>query len=496
MSPVWDKLFKAGGGKNAGVPARFEPEIELTEVTHFPPVAEASSPAPVDVASTFDSIGWRNESLRAKLDSVEYSFRNIEEIRSQFHGALVYIDQILADIERTKVAQLEAERKLDELRAMDDRLRSDNAALTVERDALALVQEELSARVGDLERMASAAEAAASAANATLAERSAKLEQVERELEDTRRTLQAVSEQLPTIRTEFAAKGTRLQEVEEQRASLHDQRDLLAQENGALRVRIEDLVVEAAKLNRQLSELIDHSEDLSQRLTETDAALKLESAAHAKLKASHLDATEAHKLNEASLSEQLATATARLETAERLLAEARAEGHERDAKIRDLEQRVLEGSLAAKSTETRIADLEKDLADARGAHMEVEVARTATADWSTELAKTLEEKETALRRAEQKITSLQTRLDEEKTCGLAERAALEEKVARLKERLEAESAARSLAEGALQSARQERNARRQEGDAHRLEDDDLLPSPEAPAALPKPTTATVTRLRG
>ena len=489
MSPVWDKLFKSGAEKPPGASVRFEPEIEITDVTHLgQDVDEAPPPKLVDVASTFDSIGRRNESLRAKLDSLEYSFRNIEDIRTQFHGALIFVDRILADIESTKIAQLEAERKLEELRASDDRLKSDNAALTVERDALALVQEDLSARVGDLERAAAAAEAAASDAQARLAERTAQLERMEKELEDNRRTLQAVSEQLPTIRSEFAAKESRLQEVEEHRSALHDQYDLLTQENAALRARIEDLAVDAAKLNRQVGELAGQGEELRQRLEETDSALKLETAAHAKLKAAHLDAAEAHRLNEASLSEQLATATTRLETAERLLTEARADILERDAKIRDLEQQVMDNSLAAKSRESQLADLERDLADARGTHMEVEVARAAAADWSAELAKNLEEKDTALRRAEQKLASLQAKFDDLKSSGLAERAALEEKVARLKESLEAESAARSFAEGALQTARQERNAHRQETEAR------LLP-PEAPAALPKPA-ATVTRLRG
>lgn len=495
MSPVWGKLFKNGAEKAPGVPVRFEPEIEITEVTHLGQPAAAAPPPPVDVASTFDSIGRRNESLRGQLDAVEYSFRNIDRIKSQFHEALSAIDQILADSERTKVAQLEAERKLDEHRASGDRLRSDNAALTVQRDALALVQEELSARVGDLERVATAAEAAASQAQATLAERSARLERVERELEETRRTLQAVSEQLPTIRTEFAAKETRLQEVEERRSALNDRCDLLAQENAALRTRVEELAVDTAKLNRQVSELSDQGEELDRRLHETDESLKLESAAHGKLKGAHLDAAEAHKLSEATLSEQLATATARLETAERLLAEARAGVHERDAKIGELEQQVMESSLAAKSRETQFADLEKDLADARGAHMEVEVARAAAADWSAELAKNMEEKEAALRRAEQKLSSLQSRYDEAKTTGAADKASLEDEVARLKEQFEAEQAARSFAEGALQAARLDRSAHREEEDARSLAAPEaLLPAPEAPPALPKP--ATVARLRG
>ena len=38
----------------------------------------------------------------------EFSFRNIEAIRGQFHDALIPIDQTLAEIERTKVVHAEA----------------------------------------------------------------------------------------------------------------------------------------------------------------------------------------------------------------------------------------------------------------------------------------------------------------------------------------------------------------------------------------------------
>jgi hypothetical protein len=65
------------------------------------------------VARAFDSIGRRNEGLRTHLDSIELSFRNIEAIRSQFYEALGPIDQTLIEIERTKVAHLETERKFE-----------------------------------------------------------------------------------------------------------------------------------------------------------------------------------------------------------------------------------------------------------------------------------------------------------------------------------------------------------------------------------------------
>ena len=214
------------------------------------------------VSCNFDSIGQRNETLRAQLESIEFSFRDIEAIRTQFHDALTSIDQTLVEIERTKVANLEAERKLENLTAANDRLQRDRAGLTVERDALTVAQDELLARASDLEQMVTAGEAASSAALAVLAERSAKLEQTERDLDDNRRALHALSDQLPAIRTEFVSKETRLREVEQQRAALNDHCGLLTQENDALRTRTEELVVDASKLSRQLSELRDERDEL------------------------------------------------------------------------------------------------------------------------------------------------------------------------------------------------------------------------------------------
>jgi chromosome segregation ATPase len=415
------------------------------------------------VTCNFDSIGQRNETLRAQLESIEFSFRDIEAIRTQFHDALTSIDLTLVEIERTKVANLEAERKLENLTAANDRLQRDRAGLTVERDALAVTQDELLTRASDLEQMVATGEAASSAALAVLAERSANLEQTERDLDDNRRALHALNEQLPAIRTELATKETRLREVEKQRAALNNHCGLVTQENDALGTRIEELVVDASKLSRQLSELRGERDEIKGLLRELEASLDHETAAHAKLKAAHFDAIEAQRFSEANLQEKLSATTTRLEAAEQLLAEARAGMHEQDATIQESEQRVLGKSLEAKSLEARVADLEKDLASARAGHMEAQVARTAGAEQSTALARSLHEKEVALQRAEQKVATVEAKFDEYKKATLGDRALFEEKIAKLTEQLDAESAARLFAEGALRSARQERSARRQEG---------------------------------
>ena len=112
--------------------------------------------------------------------------------------------------------------------------------------------------------------------------------------------------------------------------------------------------------------------------------------------------------------------------------------------------------------EAQIADLEKDLASVRAVHVEVEAARAAAVEQSATLAKSLKDREAAL--PEQKIATLEAGVEEQKRATIGELALFEEKIARLTEQLEAESAARLFAEGALQTAREERGVRRQDGD--------------------------------
>ncbi len=504
MGTVWEKLFRgrAPANDSRALALRYEPG-EAPDPTKSGSVitslgalasgdqgrnGEAKS---LKVARTFDSIGRRNESLRTHLDAIEFSFRNIEAIRSQFYELLTPIDQTLIEIERTKVAHLEAERKFEGLTDAYERLRGDHAALTLDRNALAVRQEESSERVNDLEKAIAAAEAFASEARTALADRRAKLERTERELEDNKRRLHTVSEQLPSLRAEFAAKEKRLQEVEQQRAALQDQNALMSQENRTLRTRSEEFVANVSKLNRQLSDVESRRDDLARRVEELEATIAQETAAHSKLKAAHLDAAEAHRLTASNLREELSAMTSRSEAAERLLSEAREKLRERDAEIRGFEQRTLESLLAAKSKDATLADLEKDLAAARALHGEVETVRSALDQRSTELAKSLEAKDAALQRAEQKIVAAEGRIAEQSKGMDAEREAFEDKLAKLKDQLETEQAARAFAEGALQAARQERGSRRHDAETAVAAAPKDPPAPAVDTARDK-----IARLRG
>jgi len=489
MRPAWSKLFGSigqGQDDDALATVRNATDGGATSPLGHSPLEDFALKSET-VAQTFDSIGRRNETLRIQLDAIENSFRDIEAIRLQFRNALVTIDETLAEIERTKVAHGEAERKLEAMTAAHERMKTDRAALRIERDALQVSQDALSARAADLERALAAAEAADFEARTALAEQNAKLEQQERNQDDNRRALNAATAQLPAMRAELAVKENRLQLVERQRAELNDHCNLLAQENDTLRTRIEEFVLNSSKLGRHAAELKDQRDELERRLKEAETGLTQETNAHARLKTAHLDAVEAHRLKESGLEERLVAATTRLDAAERLLSDARAAMHEQDAATRDLEQRFLDTSLAVKSLEAQIVDLEADLSSARLVHVEHEAARAVEFERSAALAKSQKEKEAALQRAEQRIASLEGKLEEYRKTALGDRALLEEHIAELTKQLEAQSAARLIAEGALQGARKGRSTRREERDD--------APSPEEPSAVDDSAAAEPVRLQ-
>ena len=123
--------------------------------------------------------------------------------------------------------------------------------------------------------------------------------------------------------------------------------------------------------------------------------------------------------------------------------------------------------------------MEKDLAAARASHAEVEAIRATLDQRSAELAKASEAKGAALQRAEQKIVTVEGRIADETKAMEAEREEFQARLAKLKELLEAEQAARAFAEGALQAARQDRGSRRHDAEGS---------APVVPTESPTPAT--------
>ena len=243
-------------------------------------------------------------------------------------------------------------------------------------------------------------------------------------------------------------------------------------DNLSLKTLNDELIANVSKLNRQLDETESGRDDANRVLKEFEVAMGKEKTTLSKLKSALVDAEEAHRTSVAKLTQELDVMSARSGAAERLLAEARAALRDREAASREFEQRALESSLAAQSKKSALVDLEKELSALRAMHADVDSARLAAAERSKGLAKTLEDRDVALQRAERTIEALEAKLAEQQKDALGERGVFKEKIAKLTQ-FEAEAAAHAVAEEALQSAREDLGARRQEPEGPCAQDEPL-----------------------
>jgi chromosome segregation ATPase len=205
---------------------------------------------------------------------------------------------------------------------------------------------------------------------------------------------------------------------------------------------------------------------MQRRIAELEATIAQETTAHARLKTAHLDDAEAHRLNVSNLREEINALNARSEGAERLLAEARAELRERNTTIRALEQSALENSVKLQTAEQTQAELERILAGAHAKQAETESARASLEARAGDLSRELDNRTTALKRAEEQIAALESSMAAEVKLAISELESRDALIARLRADLETQSSARAFAEGALQSARQERVSWRNSVDAN------------------------------
>ncbi len=158
---------------------------------------------------------------------------------------------------------------------------------------------------------------------------------------------------------------------------------------------------------------------------------------------------------------------------------ARQELHDKQAASRALERHLHQASAAAQARDQASAALEKELAGARTQIEELEASRKKLLENSTAVVKALRAKDAALHKAEQKIDGLEGRAAEFAKSAQSQRDTLEGKIAALMSQLETERSARSVSEGALRSARNDRQSLHREV---RPESEPAAPSPSDIAA--------------
>jgi chromosome segregation ATPase len=134
--------------------------------------------------------------------------------------------------------------------------------------------------------------------------------------------------------------------------------------------------------------------------------------------------------------------------------------HEKQVSIRAVEQQLHQASATTQALYPAVVGLEKDLVAARTHIEDLESSRRKLLETSNAVLKNLRNKDVALQGAEQRVLGLEAKLAELSKASLEQREAMEARIATLSSQLEAERSARSFSEGALRSARGDRQTGR------------------------------------
>jgi crescentin len=410
---------------------------------------------PVDTAGA--KIGEENEALRNLLVDAGMKIRQFDEYKAYFSKLIEPVTLALKKLEQEKTSNIELRRRLEQATTRADELRARTHSVET-KHAILIGENEKLRRELDLSRL-----------EARDAERS-RAEFASENL-TTRSTMADFERQL-------ALETSRVNMLTDDNHRLRDE-TMLAEEKAsrfsaelsAARDRITFLEGEAMSLQKSLDQVSEQATHAARRFTDAETALTTAKTRLLQLEASTSELlverdrlrvalesnSNRHGSETGRVQMQVDAVRARAAAAEKLLTEARHLLAQRGDEIRSADQRASEAVYERDKAEQRIADLEASFAQQQAELTEIKSGRDRLIEKSTHAVNALKLRETQLQRAEESAKGAvdrAARLEAEiRESGEASQRRIDQLVSALqRERLDHE-----VTEGALESARNERD---------------------------------------
>lgn len=416
-----------------------------------PPKARARS-APLD------GIGQRNEVLRVRIAEMSERLGELRTLTDDFGLLIDPIEEIADELPRAKARNLELEALLAQEVDGAQALRREVDELLGRYSAASSELSTASARTARLEGMLREQEAAFDEQRLTLREKTTHANALERQLLAEAEQNQSFALEIKTLRAESQVSDQSLSDAERMLADLGEQRQILEQENRRLHSLAEDQAGEILTQSSRIEELTQKSDSQAQSISILETQLAAEQAARQRSVTQAESEIAALKTERSGFSMKIETLSARLAATDQILVQVRNQLREREEAVRAAE-RANKEAIAERSTfERRIESVRADaqrastqLADTIKSRAEFE-ARTEM------LAKALAAKDAALEGVTTRANNLADRVEALTQRFEQDRLALEAVNRRLIEELQTEKAERTLAQGALDIARESRAA--------------------------------------
>ncbi len=417
-------------------------------------VTEQPGPAATEAASGM--IGERFETILGSLDQ-------LGELAEQFRAFESLLGEVREPLTEEFTARRDAHIELINLRTSQVELAERVEVVTAENRALVAATAEAETRIEELKAYGD--------------EQAAGLQEARLELDRLRTSLSQSTAQLETLQASERNSSQRIVELEHDQEALRSQlatvdaarveadsaralasRDyrLSADENEALKRRMEEVAGEVASLARAAA-------TVEAQLTAERSRAAAEQAESARVLRAMENQAESARSESAATLARLDTATARALRLETLNADQATRLAELQATSQTAERRGEELQTSLDRALERIRGLEVVVYEARERHAAMDSARHAAVDRAESLTKAAAVHEKALSRSEDRLTKLQAKLNAAQAASEAEIVTLNEQIATLRAELEAAHADSAMTSAALDTARRDRSGRERAG---------------------------------
>jgi len=400
-------------------------------------------------------LGKDNEAVRNLLVDAEYRINELEAVKQSISRLVEPVSKTLRDFEIAKSERLSLQTVLNTTRVAYGKLRNDMSLLEKRAAALegecARMQEDLSLA----QDYVAALETSKSELTAELNLRQNEIADLQRRIQHDAADLQNTREENRRLGERVAAADKKTVQIEAELEAARQKVMLSERERGALQASLDEALADQARTSRRLIEADNALTASNTRLRQIETALSQAESERTRLTQA-ADEIKEKLQNELNTQRMRYDALhARATTTEKLLEEARAALAARADELRAYERRMSEATLVRNMIEGKLGQIEAGLAERDAQISDLAQARAALSERNEVLAKAAATRENAYNRAQEKIGDLEERIAalERELDGVRQSSELQ--IEELNTQLHRERVERTMAEGALDSARKD-----------------------------------------
>ncbi len=417
-------------------------------------VSEQPGAAATEAASGV--IGERFETILGSLDQ-------LGELAEQFRSFEALLGEVREPLTEEFTARRDAHIELINLRTAQVEMAERVEVVTTENRGLVTATAEAETRIEELKAYGDEHATGLQEARleldrlrTSLSQSTAQLEALQASERNSSQRIIELEHDQDALRSQLATVDAARVEADSARALASRDYRLSADENEALKRRMEEVAGEVASLARAAA-------TVEAQLTAERSRAAAEQAESARVLRAMENQAESARSESAALLARLDTATARSLRLETLNADQATRLAELQATSQTAERRGEELQTSLDRALERIRGLEVVVYEARERHAAMDSARHAAVDRAESLTKAAAVHEKALARSEDRLAKLQAKLNAAQADSESQVATLNDQIATLRAELEGARADSAMTSAALDTARRDRSGRERPG---------------------------------